>query len=935
MITSIPAAWRTNLDEGGQTDRDERLHIDFRGVDYPDLGTGSAVYTLAREDNLIDRGNCESATAPMMLGETVPVTSNATWARSSDFARSGDYSYKITKTIAAGTVGYATPTDNINTADMHGIVPGETVEVSAWVYVPTAGGPSTISEAFMYVQYYDLSAAGWQTASSAAATYDAWNKLSASVTLSTDASGFRIIFYIANGASSGEYFYVDDIKVTRHSVPGSHYLSGGYTEHLVEMPSQFSFRIKFRPTFAYDTASVQYLFGWRVSDTQEFRVNYYPTGDQFIVVWEDGGTQRSMASAQYDNGTSYRNINQWTELVGAIDLTTGTTAGSAIWLNKTQDDTSWSGIPDTPVTKFPRLQWRAYNGTAGAFDIAYAELFLNYILTDAEVQADFKTVYCERVYFDLNGHGTGRTRCLIPKGYVQAVGFEKGVANRMSGAHSANTFHALLNNNAGEFSDDQYAAFDPELAQYNGTVTQKYLQRRCRVWVEDWYDGDWDSTFYGRITPACFARQTQFPTVSVVSMSAMDTVETFQSYRISNGGYYEDDKISDATEADSLFHQIAKLARPKIYNYLSNSSFENATITNSWVASGGTWSRQANPFIGTYCGRLVPGAGTQYVYQYITFDGIKKLNVGETYTFYVWLLSSAAATGADNWIRVQESDSGGANDSTDYLYTLAGGEGWVKCEVSHTITDSASDRLYCYVSAAAGDTVDIDEAHLVHGDRALQWRVLNDNDGSSGAESAEDADYAQYDTFGIDADYVATVHPWKRVDEGDSVWTHLKSLADASASSYVGMDECGTLKFRAVLATGYSDPVPHFVIDDSEVEPGFATNLTMAQANKIVGHGVKIVKDDYLKAMWFASATKAFATDSIGYIAEVVANGDTWPDPATYGVFWAQYDPDTPHYKFPESDPVAPDPWWATVIERVIGFIDRVLQGVGPAKYRG
>jgi len=88
-IESILSAHRAELRKPNRGSAIERVYFDPRQRDYPDLGGGSAVYTLAREDNLIDRGNCESATAPVIDGLTPQAVSNCTFARSSDFARSG------------------------------------------------------------------------------------------------------------------------------------------------------------------------------------------------------------------------------------------------------------------------------------------------------------------------------------------------------------------------------------------------------------------------------------------------------------------------------------------------------------------------------------------------------------------------------------------------------------------------------------------------------------------------------------------------------------------------------------------------------------------------------------------------------------------------------------------------------------------------------
>ena len=119
-INSIGSAWRSNLKTGGQTDRDERLYVDFRGKDYPDLRD---------KNNFIDRGDCESTTPPVPRGEVADIHSNNTAARSDDRAHTGEYSWKTTKTVAAGTVSVWYMVDAVVADDMHGFLPGETAKV--------------------------------------------------------------------------------------------------------------------------------------------------------------------------------------------------------------------------------------------------------------------------------------------------------------------------------------------------------------------------------------------------------------------------------------------------------------------------------------------------------------------------------------------------------------------------------------------------------------------------------------------------------------------------------------------------------------------------------------------------------------------------------------------------------------------------------------
>jgi len=336
-------------------------------------------------------------------------------------------------------------------------------------------------------------------------------------------------------------------------------------------------------------------------------------------------------------------------------------------------------------------------------------------------------------------------------------------------------------------------------------------------------------------------------------------------------------------------HLITRLATKKeVYNYLSNSSFENATIANSWVVSGGAFNRDAaDGFFGSVSGELIPGAGNEQVHQFVTFTGKKKLNVGEKYTFYIWLKSTAAATGASNYIVIFEKLGAGINDSTNTAYTLAGGEGYKFFSVTHTITDSTSDRLQVKVGADAGDTINVDAAHLIPGERALNYFVLNDNDGVAGVSDADDADYDSYDILGFDVQDVNIVHPWRRVEANVSLWDYEKELGDATIASYTGLNSAGTYRFRSRLSSDYSDPVPMGVLTETQ---GVAVELDTQEANRIIVEGVKVTKMGNTSIVYDTKASRAFELDEFGSLDDDVAAAGTWPSTAIYGnEFVARY----------------------------------------------
>lgn len=1066
-IKAIPSGWKTNLRTGAIADRDLRLYADFRQFEYPDLGTGSAQYTVAREENLIDRGNCELGIAPMIFGETVPVLGNCTFERSSDFSHTGDFSYKITKTIAAGTNAFAFLTDTLVGGDLHGYVSGSTYICTAWYYVPTASG---IDATEAELHYRTLSV-GNITADTAT-ELDKWQELTFTFTIpdnNTDAQMPAI--YFASTAADTEYFYVGDIKITTHNIPGSHFLSGGFIETLNEMPDTFTAQWRFLPTFAFDTASLQYLDSWYVSATQELRVYYDPADDKFKVLWEDGGTARTLESAQYDAGSAERNINQVITLTLAFDSTTGDTTGSSLWLDKTQDDTAWDDAIDAKTTVFNKNQIRALNGTAGAFNIFYKRQFNNLIATDAQVQNDFKDVGAEEIYWSLDGHGTGRTRVNISRPSARSLehyDLYKGVTGKLNQSYGTNTLNLRLRNDGGRFSDDQNAAWDPANQVYNGTNAQNYLTNRFGVMTESWFEGDFDYLFIGRATEDGFRRQPKMKTVSTVSLSAEDgvgdldrTVEEFgrvfpgemltredtimdhgscesltppamrgeESSTLSNATFertadevyigrfsyvgtktiaagtaatialsdnigagdmhnmiagaeytwrirlklpsgamlgtefvlaivdsagsttqaavntfdaYQEVKVTrtldggatfaypqiqlasaaannelfyidlisfepaDQSEAtdNSLFHSIAKRGYRRQIQYAANNSFENTTIGDTWlVTAGGTLNKDgADGFFGSASAELIPGAAEESMFGDILFTGTKKLNVGETYTWQVFVKSAGAASGANNSIAIAERDSGGGNDTAEQTYTLAGGEGYKAVNVQHTITDSDSDRLRISVKADAGDTINIDAVQLIQSDRALDYfeeaRLSNgdDYDGLAGVAFADLGKEISWPWFGIHTGNVDYIHPWRRMEINTTIWQNTKSIGAGTGARYCGFDENNTLINFSILDSDYGDLVPAGIVTDSFadvnniIHHGLTVRLDELQANRLYGVGVKYQLGTIERLIWLASGTGNFTESVVDQqLTEVVPNQFFWPLIAIYPEYWSEY----------------------------------------------
>jgi len=693
-LLHISDAFKTYLKEPAG-DKKYLAYIDFRQQLYPPQ-TGHGLTFHAFPDNKIDRGHCEATTEPMANDETVADITGALWVRSSAQHYRGNYSWLMTKTSASGVAhAIVQLTDNGVITDLHGFEAGK-----KYRYSLKARTSDHVNYRF---QVYEYSGAWHLIVSDALSASDAWEKVSGTFELETNTTGIIIRQYIMIAANIAETVYVDEIKIDEENQTGSHVgyfgslASDPHPEYCLELPDYFTFWIRCKPYFPYDTADTQTLFSWYISATIKLYLAYAPTSDKFYLMWEDDGGNVGLSSQQYDDGSAHNDLNQWIDIVGVIDLRVGgRITGSSLWTDWTKRAYEWSGNHNLKTSNFPLLNIGHYHsGYEWNGEIAFFKMWPNTIVSDADIGAYFRTVKDEEIYFPFNGHGVGHTRCNVSD-KVLNMNLELTKKSRAD-AWIANCGGLNLDNYDGIFSDDQYAAFDASLEQYNGTAAQAYMQQRCGIEIEALYEAEVvvEPLFTGRIDDKGFARKSDAGK-SRVSLGFTDIIDELQNVGIEESVYYEDYKFCDpSNESQSLVHLFARLATaPKVFNFASNSSFENAAIGNSWANTDlSSLTRQAGGLFGTYLGRMAYDAvagGTQDAHATIMFDEETKLNVGEKFTFSIYLKSTVACSCK---ISIDENDSVGMNDSTEENYALVGGEGWVRFSVTHEITDPDSDRL--------------------------------------------------------------------------------------------------------------------------------------------------------------------------------------------------------------------------------------------------
>lgn len=676
-------------------------------------------------------------------------------------------------------------------------------------------------------------------------------------------------------STSGTYTLITEAD----NRPGSHNMTGGYNSYLLDMTSIMTISALVKPTCTFDVSTKQAIWSWYHTPSRYLSCHYISS--QYVVEWAEGSTARTLVSDAYGDSTA---LQVWTTISATLSLGTATSSGSQLWVDGVSVDSAWDDDIVAKTSSYPMMQVRALNGSVGSMTINHLRMFPN---VSADIVDDFKARKEEEIYWPLNGHATGHTRCNVSD-RVTGIDIGRSIESPM-GRANPNTLAVELMSPQGEFADDQYAAFDPANEVYNGTISQKYMQRRCPIEVETWYGGSYEPEFVGRIDNNAFQRRSGVGDISRVSISAEDETAEFQRRVRQKGRYYEDYELCNtSTSSTSLLHTIAKMHTQKEhYNFLANSSFENTTAANSWVVTGtsATVTRASGGLVGSYqLDWLVAGMAST-MGQKVTFSGTKKLNVGQNWNYSIY---AKAATAFDCVLRLNELAVGGTSITTNAAATasFAAGSGWQKMEKTVTISTSATAILQAQLYSLSTATLSCDCAMLVQNDRSLDWFVLNNNDGAAGVESADDADSEVYDTVGFDVDDAMIVHPWARVEQGENIWEYLTQIGDATACRYIGMDSAGTLKYRTIFKTSYADPSALATIDATQ---SIDTVLDVAQANKIVVHGVAIRKDGMMRQVWDAAAAGTFTKDGDSWIRETVANGGYWPTSASSYEYWASY----------------------------------------------
>jgi hypothetical protein len=664
-------------------------------------------------------------------------------------------------------------------------------------------------------------------------------------------------------------------------------------DYLYNMPDSFTLRVKVKPLFNWHTWIHHRFVEWYIDNTHRFMLFYDKDEDKISAYWYDGTAIRLLQSSQFDDGSSHIDINQWLLIDVVFDLS-GT---SALYIDRSVADITWGGTPDTKTSNFQILSVGHEDGSNQADSLfAYMIIIPDYAASSDDISNDFENVEQEMIYWDFNGQAVGRERFDITRLVLSGLSYshenENAVGN-YTAARATLTLDNAQSRSKGCFSDDQYGTFAPEAEQFNGSSSQKYLQQDCRIEIESWYCNDFEPWFMGYVVGG-FPRSTPNKKQSTVSLRCTDYIRQVAHRLVRDAQAYDDHMLSDqGNQGTSLLHDMLRIATQKTYyNYLTNSSFENAVIGNSWAVGNGAGITRyntlaVNVLLGSYsCRCIYDGTANGQMRQMVVFD-TPELSVGDVLTFGAYVKPAIDTTIE---IYLQEYDSSGYNDGSTSAEALTSAAGWHLIEVSHTITDSDSDRLKCALQCHAAVTVYVDGAWLGYGTEYPRFYARNDNDGDGSwpQSTSSQRGSASYDYIGFDCDTVPVTHEYHVIKEKSNVWEELNALGDALLPRRYSLDKCGTsFRFRSNICLDDNiDPPIHATVTDTDPS-SMAVSLERARANWVKVHGVDVHEMAGYKLLWELTPSNIppgeTNTASGEGINIVIANGNEFPsDP-----YWA------------------------------------------------
>jgi len=170
----------------------------------------------------------------------------------------------------------------------------------------------------------------------------------------------QVRLYASTNATTNEYTYwmrpqFENLSYDTPYVDGS--CAAVNINHTFEMPGKFIFKIKVRPWFIYTVAANGRIAEWYVDADSVFSLFYDAPSNRFRTYWRDNGTGRELLTEEFDDGTSFDDINSELIIFGAIRLDQQTGQRFFVIVDgvKQAEDTAWDYPPNVRISAFSTL----------------------------------------------------------------------------------------------------------------------------------------------------------------------------------------------------------------------------------------------------------------------------------------------------------------------------------------------------------------------------------------------------------------------------------------------------------------------------------------------------------------------------------------------------------------------------------------------------
>ncbi len=226
-------------------------------------------------------------------------------------------------------------------------------------------------------------------------------------------------------------------------------------------------------------------------------------------------------------------LEGWNKFTYVFD-TTNNVSQFKIW-NTTTLVADETGTAAASVSNTLYIGSEASTGFTG--DLSY---FTITDITGVAADYDYFTYDPLKVHyvFPLNGLTLGQERIDISgarsdgRRLFRSYSLSKAKEDQLSGCAGSSRATFMLNNANGEFSDDQYAAFDQASEYFNGTSTQKYLQNRIQFYLSTLFDsGDGNPWAYWALNESL----SDIPDNAAGALYVQDDWATTDSWAVTNG----------------------------------------------------------------------------------------------------------------------------------------------------------------------------------------------------------------------------------------------------------------------------------------------------------------------------------------------------------------------------------------------------------------